>query len=125
MAVAKKRFNPITFSAEVLFNIMLIGATLLIILLLTPFALLNWLVVFGIGNIKTVGYISAGNRVLKAADAADMSTLDKSVRELLGVDEGGRKNFTAWVNEKRRQSLANKLITIRRKSFPNDKIHYL
>ncbi len=124
MAVAKKRFNPIMFSAEVLFNITLILSTLLIVLVLTPFALLNWLVFFGIGNIKTVGYISAGNRLLKAGNA-DMDTLDTSIRGLLGVDEGGRKNFTAWVHEKRRQSLANKLIAVRRKNFPNDKIHYL
>lgn len=124
MAVAKKLFNPIAIIAGIGFNIILIAATLLIVLPLTPFVLLYWLFLLGIGNLKSVGYISRGKQLLKD-DKADMTTLDASIQRLLGVDKGGRKDSAAWVREERRRTVANELIAMRRKSFPNDKIHYL
>ncbi len=124
MAIASKRFNPITFIADVALNITLIVATLFIVLILTPFVLLYWLTLLVIGNLKTMSYLSAGDRLLKAGKA-DMASLDEAIRQLLGVDKEGRKDVTAWVREKKRRAVADELISIRRKSFPNDKIHYL
>lgn len=123
MAVAKKRINLLNVVKDFLLNIILIVSTLTIVLILTPFVLLYWLALLAIGNIKAIGFLSTGNRLLKGGKA-DMLTLDTSIQELLGTDESGRKDSIAWVREKRRRSVATQLITLRRKSFPNEKVKY-
>lgn len=123
MAVAKKRVNPLAVAKDVVLNIILIAFTLMVVLMLTPLALFYWLALLVVGNLKAIGYLSTGNKFLKNGKA-DMLRLDASIQQLLGVDGSGRKNSIAWVREKRRCAVANSLIAMRRKSFPNEKIKY-
>ena len=123
MAVAQKRINPLNVVKDSLLNIILITSTLAIVLILTPFVLLYWLALLAIGNVKAIGYLSTGNRLLKTGKA-DMLKVDTAIQQLLGIDESGRKDSIAWVREKRRRSVASELMTLRRKSFPNEKIKY-
>ncbi len=123
MAVAQKRINPLNVVKDSLLNIILITSTLAIVLILTPLVLLYWLALLAIGNVKAIGYLSTGNRLLKTGKA-DMLKVDTAIQQLLGIDESGRKDSIAWVREKQRRSVANQLITLRRKSFPNEKIKY-
>ena len=117
-------YRTVNFFTESALNFVLTFSTLAIILMLTPFLMLRWLVLLVIGSIQAQAYIAYGRRLISKGETEKV-ILDGAISRLLGCNQNGQRYMTAWVRQRKRRSIVSKLLELHSKAYPGERFTYL